>query len=389
MSKSKKKHGSVFAVLIVILMLLSVAFTVCSNVVFSGDRVPMIAGYYLYLHEKADMEPDIPANSFVLAKESETDPITPGAKVLCYLADGNMALRVIYNVETNEEDGSALYYPGTALEQGTDLTIARTNIFAVCTWASKELYTVIQFATSVTGLMALLVVPCIILIIMLLVKIAKSSRDDEDEDEEEYDLEENDSDDDEDDEDESPRRKSKRSFQTPLFDPDADLEGDSYERKKASIQDHFSEKPVNENSPYQKAVQQERTMKFKKIEQEDIERAKRATAAVRAANAAREQQQAAPSYEGPVEATVYQPPTPQEPPVQQAKPYTPMHSSDVPIVHSSEPESAVSQTPNIDDIINPSQLRAAKAGQRYNPDISGTDSINDLIAALEKEKNKL
>ena len=380
MSKSKKKHGSAFAVLVVIFMLLSVAFTVCSNVVFSGDRVPMIAGYYFYLHEKADMEPDIPANSLVLAREHETGEIEPGAKVLCYLADGNMAMRVIYNIETNEEDGTELYYPGTALEQGTDLTIGRSNIFAICTWASKELYTVIQFATSVTGLMALLVVPCIILIIMLLVKIARSSRDEDEDDEYELDEEE----------DDEPVRPSKRSTQAPLFDPDADLETSSYGRKKASIQENFSEKPVNENSPYQKAVQ-ERTMKFKKIEQEDIERAMAATAAVRAANAAKEQQSAAPSYEGPVEATVYQAPPapPQEPVSQQAKPYVPTHSADIPIVRSSEPEIAVSQAPNIDDIINPSQLRAAKAGQRYNPDISGTDSINDLIAALEKEKNKL
>lgn len=226
MSKSKKKHGSAFAVLLVIFMLLSVAFTVCSNVVFSGDRVPMIAGYYFYLHEKADMEPDIPANSLVLAREQEQGAIEPGAKVLCYLADGNMAMRVIYKIETNEEDGTELYYPGTALEQGTDLTIGRGNIFAVCTWASKELYTVIQFATSVTGLMALLVVPCIILIIMLLVKIARSSHDEDEDDEYELDDEE---------EDDEPVNRRKRTSQPPLFDPDADLEDSSYGRKKASI----------------------------------------------------------------------------------------------------------------------------------------------------------
>ena len=178
MSKSKKKHGSAFAVLFVILLLLSVAFTVCANVIFSGDRVPMIAGYYLYLHEKSDMEPDIPANSLVIAKSAEQESLQAGAKVLCYLADGNMALRCIYNIDVNE-DGTSLYYPGTALEQGNELTIERKNIFAVCIWASKEMYTIIQFATSVVGLMSMLVAPCIILIIMLLVKIAKSSRDDD------------------------------------------------------------------------------------------------------------------------------------------------------------------------------------------------------------------
>ena len=376
MSKSKKKHGSAFAVLFVILLLLSVAFTVCSNVVFSGDRVPMIAGYYLYLHEKSDMEPDIPANSLVIAKSAEQESLQAGSKVLCYLADGNMALRCIYNIDVNEE-GTSLYYPGTALEQGNELTIERKNIFAVCLWASKEMYTVIQFATSVIGLMAMLVVPCIILIIMLLIKIAKSSRD-EDEDEDEYTFDEDDY------EEESPRR-SKRS-QGPLFDPEqAGMEDDSLEKKKASIQENFSEKPVNENSPYQKAVQ-ERTMKFKKIEEEDIERAKRATAAARAASGS--------LYVPPQQADASAPQPQQfeqqaEADAQQAKPYVPTHSADVPVVRSSEPDEPKTETPNIDDIINPSQLRAAKAGQRYNPDIAGTDSINDLIAALEKEKKKL
>ena len=202
MSKSKKKHGSAFAVLFVILLLLSVASTVCANVIFSGDRVPMIAGYYMYLHEKSDMEPDIPANSLVIAKSAEQESLQAGSKVLCYLADGNMALRCIYNIDVDEE-GNSLYYPGTALEQGTELTIDRKNVFAVCIWASKEMYTVIQFATSVVGLMVLLVVPCIILIILLLVKIAKSSRD-EDEDDAEFTFED-------DYEEEAPRRRNKRS----------------------------------------------------------------------------------------------------------------------------------------------------------------------------------
>lgn len=384
MSKSKKKHGSAFAVVFVILLLISVAFTVCSNVVFSGDRVPMIAGYYLYLHEKADMEPDIPANSLVIAKAAEQESLQAGSKVLCYLADGNMALRVIYNIDV-DEDGNSLLYPGTALEQGSELTIQRSNVFAVCIWASRELYAVIRFATSVVGLMAMLVVPCIILIIMLLVKIARSSRDDDDEEDEAYMLDE------EDEEDSRSRRRSKRN-QAPLFDPEqAGMEDVSLEKKKASIQENFSEKPVNENSPYQKAVQ-ERTMKFKKIEEEDIERAKRATAAARAASGSLyvpPQQADAPAPTPMVftQQTAAEPAPAPAP--EQAKPYVPTHSADVPVVRSGDAEEPKIETPNIDDIINPSQLRAAKAGQRYNPDIAGTDSINDLIAALEKEKTKL
>lgn len=370
MSKTKKKGGSVFAVFVVIILLIAVAATVCMNVIFSGDRVPMVAGYYLYMNESADLEPDIPENSLVFSKEAGQSSLQPGSKVLCYLSDGNMAMRVIYNIVVNE-DGSTSYFPGTVVEQGSELAIERGNIFAVCSWASRELYSVVKFATSVMGLMLLLVVPCIILIIMLLVKIAKSSREEIDEDDFEFD---------EDEVEAVTRRPRKKSVQSPLFDPEqTNSQDESLERKKASIQENFAEKPVNEDSPYQKAVQ-ERTMKFKKIEQEDIERVQQEEAAKAAAAA-----------EQPVQPEV---PVQADEPAQDQEHtgYVPAYSSDVPVVHSDEgeqPEPARSSTPNIDDIIDPGELRAAKTGQKYNREISSTDSIDDLIAALEKEKKKL
>lgn len=364
MSKTKKKGGSVFAVFVVIILLIVVAATVGMNVIFSGDRVPMAAGYYLYMNESADLEPDIPEYSLVLAKETGQASLQLGSKVLCYLNDGNMAMRVIYNIIVNE-DGSTSYFPGTAVEQGSELAIERGNIFAVCTWASKELYAVVTFATSVMGLMVLLVVPCIILIIMLLVQIAKSSREEIDEDDFDFD---------EDEIEMVTRRSSKRSTKSPLFDPvQATAQDESLEKKKASIQENFAEKPVNEDSPYQKAVQ-ERTMKFKKIEQEDIERVQQEEAAKAAAAAAVPEEPAPAAIE------------------QEHTGYVPAHSSDVPVIRSDEgaqPEPVRSATPNIDDIIDPGELRAAKSGQRYNREIASTDSIDDLISALENEKKKL
>ncbi|MBQ8011046.1 MAG: hypothetical protein IJ265_05795, partial [Oscillospiraceae bacterium] len=45
--------------------------------------------------------------------------------------------------------------------------------------------------------------------------------------------------------------------------------------------------------------------------------------------------------------------------------------------------------PNIDDIINPAEFRAAKTGQKINPDIAASGSIDDLLRVLEAEKKKL
>ena len=377
MSTPKKKAGSVFAVLVVIVLLLVVAATVTVNVIFSGDRIPEVFGYYLYLHEETDMEPDIPQNSLVFAKNSPNTSLSPGAKVLCYLADNHVALRDIYQITVNE-DGSTSYFPGTAVEQGNELSIPRENIFAICTRASKGLYAYVTFATSVAGLMLLLVVPCVILIIMLLVKIAKSSQDDFDDEDFQFDEEET---------DQMLRKTAKK--QSPLFDPEQSTAGTmaSIEKKKSALQGNFTEKPVNENSPYQKAVQ-ERTMKFKKVQQEDIERVQREAA----------EQKAAKKPETPPEKPAYVPThekTPDAPapkpakPVQSTPPTPPAPAPAPKPAASAIPAAARTSAPNIDDILNPGELRAAKEGRKINPEIAKTDSIDDLIAVLEKEKNKL
>lgn len=365
--KTKKRGKSVFTVLLVIVLLLVVACSVTTNVVFSGDKIPQIGSYYLYMHEAADMEPDVPQNSFVLAKEASTTNLTPGNKVLCYLSDGTLALRCIYQIKTNE-DATVSYYPGTAVDQGSELTISRTNIFAVCTWQSKALYRYIKFATEVSGLMLLLVVPCIILIVMLLVKIAKGSTEELDDDDFLFD-------------EEPALPKARRLADNPLFDPGSTpASGESFERKKSSISENFEKKPVNENSPYQKAVQ-ERTMKFR-IDQQTIEDAKRQEST--AIKGSGTQVFSTQEIE---DRAKRQPETMLKPDDQpQASKKSADKIKPAP-VRSETPK--ISNTPNIDDIVKPSELRAARTGQKINPDIAATDSIDELLRVLEAEKKKL
>ena len=252
----KKKRGSVFSGLLVFVLLVLIAGTVAVNLIFSGDRVPRVAGYYLYLQETDDMEPSIPEQSLVAAEAAVISELHEGNKVLCYLSDGTLALRNIYKIEETD-DGTVNYYPGTAKEQGTDLVIPRSNIFAVCVWASPELYWYITFATSVNGLMAFLVAPCVLLIIMLLIHIARNSG--RDMDDEEFAFEE----------EPKPKKSKKAATENPLYDPEKNTAPNSLEEKKSSISENFAAKPVNENSPYQKAVQErEKTMKFRRQELE-------------------------------------------------------------------------------------------------------------------------
>ncbi len=360
--KAKKRNGSVFSVLLVIVLLLVVATTVAANVIFSTNGIPKIGNYYFYTHETNDMEPDIHQNTLVLAKASTADSLSPGNKVLCYLSDNTLALRALYNITVNE-DGSTNYFPGTALEQGNELAIPRTNIFAICTWQSKELYSYVKFATSVAGIMVLLIIPALILIVMFLVKIARSSSHEVDEEDFLFD-------------EEPEMPKKKKTGANPLFEPGQVPAADaSLEKKKSSISEHFEKKTVDEDSPYQRAVQ-ERTMRFRSITPEQAEEVQRQQAAKAAAGGtqvfstqtveetARMQQAAAEQPTSAAPAAPVQPPMPEEP-IQRT------------------------ETPNIDDIVRPSELRAAKAGQKINPEIAATDSIDELLRVLEAEKKKL
>lgn len=381
----KKKRTSVFSGLVVFVLLVVIACTAAVNLLFSGERVPKIAGYYLYMQETDDMKPTVEGNSLVFAEPATVGDISEGNVVLCYLADGTLALRSIYKVEETD-DGTVNYYPGTNKEQGTDLVIPRTNIFALCIWASPELYAYVQFSTTVTGLMCLLVAPCVILIIMLLVHIARNGE--EDIDDEEFTFEE-----------EQPKQKKKAAAENPLYDPETAPTAEKLEEKKSSISENFAAKPVNENSPYQKAVQErEKTMKFRRQEiEEEALRAleepypgrKKPDTQVYSAEQIREQAR--------LQAQKAMHPEPEKPvpevePVPEPKPI-PEKPSPIPApeppkqeIQPEKPKPApVSKpnysSPNIDDILN--------ADKKAKSSISSQESIDDLIRLLENEKKKL
>ena len=387
----RKRKSSFFSGLLVFLLLIVVACTITVNLVFSGERVPRIAGYYLYMQDSDDMEPTVPKASLVAAEAATISELHEGNTVLCYLADGTIAIRKVYKIEEAEE-GTVNYYPGTAKEQGVDSAIPRTNIFAVCVWASPELYWYINFARTVNGLMALLVAPCVILIIMLLVHIASGNV--EDMEDEEFDFE---------DEEEipKPKQKKKKTSESPLYNPDKPATApETLEEKKSSISENFTAKPVNENSPYQKAVQErEKTMKLKrqeieaealKVFEEPYPKQPKEGTQVYSAEQIREQARIQAQTQAkqtmPAAATVpnvLQPApviSPNPEPVLSPKPAV----QPAPVPKPEPPKPAPKPTyssPNIDDILN--------ASKKSSSSRSSNDSIDDLIRMLEDEKKKL
>ena len=291
----KKKSKSILAVVLAILLILVVAVSLTTNILFSRKDTPKIFGHYIYLMEYDTMEAGAAAvatgttdlnaagtvdsesaaasihkhTAVIATAYQESDPIAKNNAVLCVLAPDDtstdidsdrVAVRRIYNIE-QDETGVLKYYPTTMKtnDVGTEPPITVDSILGKCAYESGELYSYVTFATGVPGILTLLVLPSMILVIMLIVAIARANGKHDDE----YTFEENYDEvysEDSYDDDDSAYDDEELGGRSPLFRPSENTaQSRSFEQKRSSIAENFERKQVNPNSPYQKA----RTMQFK------------------------------------------------------------------------------------------------------------------------------
>ena len=291
----KKKSKSILAVVLATLLILVVAVSLTTNILFSRKDTPKIFGHYIYLMEYDTMEAGAAAvatgttdlnaagtvdsesaaasihkhTAVIATAYQESDPIAKNNAVLCVLAPDDtstdidsdrVAVRRIYNIE-QDETGVLKYYPTTMKtnDVGTEPPITVDSILGKCAYESGELYSYVTFATGVPGILTLLVLPSVILVIMLIVAIARANGKHDDE----YTFEENYDEvysEDSYDDDDSAYDDEELGGRSPLFRPSENTaQSRSFEQKRSSIAENFERKQVNPNSPYQKA----RTMQFK------------------------------------------------------------------------------------------------------------------------------
>ena len=266
----KKKSKSILAIVLAILLVIVVAISLTTNILFSRKDTPKIFGHYIYLMEYDTMEAaagaavatgtsgqaagsvddtsaaaSIHQHTAVIASAyKETDPIAKNNAVLCVLAPDDaskdidsdrVAVRRIYNIE-QDETGVLKYYPTTmkASDVGTEPPVTVDSILGKCSYESGELYTYVKFATGVPGILILMVLPSIILVIMLIVTIVRASMGHDDE----YTFEENydevyseDSYDDGD----SAYDDEELGGRSPLYRPSEATQSRSFEKKRSSI----------------------------------------------------------------------------------------------------------------------------------------------------------
>lgn len=253
-----KKGFSILKAVISVIAIILIIVSLGVNIAFSGGKTPHLFGKYIYIADDNELGDNVTQGAALIAADAADVEIAEGDIVVCYPEGSSvLQLRSIFKISTDETTGAAAYYTATATEQGTELSIGKDRIVAICTGnpESLELGKYISFTTNIKGIILQLILPCIILVIFLICKIASSK---DDEGEKDYDFYEYDEDDDEN--EGAPLSHAKPA--APLFEPSQEIQpSNELERKKMSIAENFSQKHVNPDSPYQK--EKERTMQFK------------------------------------------------------------------------------------------------------------------------------
>jgi len=261
-----KKGFSILKFFIILACIIFIVLSLSVNILFNQKNTPKFFGYYVYVLNNKDMGALLPEGTALISKSAENLEIKQGDIILCHLNDSDdVIIRTVYKTASDEATGSDVYYLSTATAQDdnsvTDF-IPKENVLALCTGypQNANLGRWINFTLNIKGIVIQLILPSIILVILLIAKIASSKDSDEDEDYEipkEKNPKTNPA--------STPTFKSSDIKETPLFvDPTPqDYTNDELERKKQSIAEHFSQKEVNPNSPYQK--EKERTMQFKAL----------------------------------------------------------------------------------------------------------------------------
>ena len=406
----KKKKFSVLRCFISIVCVLFIISAVGINIIYSQTKTPDFMGRYFYIVTERDTNgiSDVTQGAAIIAKEASGISIAQKDLVLCSPSGdaNNLRLCGIFNVIT-DEDGTEkyqLYYDGH--EDNNEL-ITKDSIKAICTGypESVELGNFISFTRSVPGIVAELIIPCIILLVFFISRLASK---DDNEDEEIPDFKS---------EKRTPeRKKTQPANGNPLFEPSQEMSSDELERKKQSIAENFTQKKVNPDSPYQK--EKERTMQFKASRPEGAKNIPR-TSPAPSADKIREDIRRKNDYEGthvrksdsPEKETVpktikpVKPIAPVKPVSTYAKPETSEYNTGIISNTQTAETSAIqentrnsveeiksninkkyepkrSSSPDISDILNRTETSRRKSNV--------TDmSVDDLIRIIEEEKKKL
>lgn len=394
--KNGKRFGlTIFQVVLSIVLIALIIFSVGVNFVLgSNSESGSIFGTNIFIMNNDSMasEEGIPNGAAVIADSDEIAVLTEGNVILFSEESGIENIMRIVEVVHDKED--TVYR--VAADKATDkvVEVPKENVIAKCTVQSVKLGKVITFLKSMVGILAGMILPCLILLVMLMFKILSVRRREKEEDNIVY-----------------PEtafgignRENHNYSSNPLFDPSMAPKPDaSFEMKKSSIAENFAMKPAAKknqmNDKSERNMQTESAVeKFKAAvdEKPPVPVSRKASLAPEAAAAGRNEKMAAikaalnNNEEEPVhrqaetvdmeKTTAFNIPDTSSERMSYAKAVQPQQ----PAAQTVEPVSAPAPTPVQN--VAPTPTPAPKPSPRKQDNIK---SIDDLIKALEEEKKKL
>lgn len=233
MTKGRKLGFSIFIAVLTVILIACIVCTVSVNYIFgSSNSSGRVFGKNIFIMNSSDMMPEIENGAAVIAKESEITVLTEG-NVILFKQDKNTE-NVMRIVEVVHNTDSTVYRVAADSKQDEVMDVPKENVIAKCTTESMRLGKVISFLKSIVGILAGMILPCLILLVLLAVKILSVRKQNKEEEEEMFYVKSN-----EEDYDNEPQDASVN----PLFDPSAGVKPDmSFQAKKSSIAENFAMK---------------------------------------------------------------------------------------------------------------------------------------------------
>ena len=176
MARVKKKVSALAVVeifLIVVLALVMIAM-LAFNFLFKNKNTPVnVFGYSFFNTKAVTMLPNIPANTLIIAKESEVENIIEGSVILCKIGENTVLIRVR---EILQEEGQTYYIVKFDSAGDNEFRISPDSVIAKAVWQNSFLGTAINFASSTPGIIIAVVIPLMFIIAIQVARILSIHR---------------------------------------------------------------------------------------------------------------------------------------------------------------------------------------------------------------------
>lgn len=173
-SSQKRSPAQIAGIVVIVVLTLLIVFTFAIFGLFSkADSAPKIFGSRIYVVNNDRMEPRIPKGAAVFVKEGT---LPEDNKVILCSIDDHLWVLGYVGMET-AEDGSLRYL--VKYDNATDdktWGIAQSDIIGVAQTYDMFIGSVIRFASSKSGMLVIVIVPCIVIIAYEIIMLIISNR---------------------------------------------------------------------------------------------------------------------------------------------------------------------------------------------------------------------